>query len=80
MKVLITGGGGFVGSHLAEAFLARGDEVWVLDNGSAAKVRHLLGRAAFHHVRGSSALFGGGARGCPAGRGGDLGGPRRAAH
>ena len=53
MKVLITGGGGFVGSHLAEAFLARGDEVWVLDNGSAAKVRHLLGRPAFHHVRDS---------------------------
>jgi UDP-glucose 4-epimerase len=53
MRVLITGGGGFVGSHLAEAFLARGDEVWVLDNGSAAKVRHLLGRAAFHHVRDS---------------------------
>ncbi len=32
MKVLITGGAGFVGSHLAEALLARGDTVHVLDN------------------------------------------------
>jgi UDP-glucose 4-epimerase len=53
MKVLITGGGGFVGSHLAEAFLARGDEVFVLDNGSVAKVRHLMGAPAFHYVRDS---------------------------
>jgi UDP-glucose 4-epimerase len=53
MKVLVTGGGGFVGSHLAEAFLARGDEVFVLDNGSVAKVRHLMGRPGFHYVRDS---------------------------
>jgi len=53
MKVLITGGGGFVGSHLADAFLGRGDEVFVLDNGSVAKVRHLMGRPAFHYVRDS---------------------------
>ena len=46
MKVLITGGGGFVGSHLADAFLARGDEVFVLDTGSVAKVRHLIGKPA----------------------------------
>lgn len=53
MKVLITGGGGFVGSHLADGFLARGDEVVVLDNGSVAKTRHLIGRPGFHHVRDS---------------------------
>jgi UDP-glucose 4-epimerase len=53
MKVLITGGAGFVGSHLAEAFLARGDEVFVLDNGTVAKVRHLIGKPAFHYVRDS---------------------------
>jgi UDP-glucose 4-epimerase len=53
MKVCITGGGGFVGSHLADAFLARGDEVFVLDNGSVAKVRHLMGRPGFHYVRDS---------------------------
>jgi UDP-glucose 4-epimerase len=53
MKVLITGGGGFVGSHLADAFIARGDEVFVLDNGSVAKVRHLMGTPGFHYVRDS---------------------------
>jgi len=53
MKILITGGGGFVGSHLADAFLARGDEVFVLDNGSVAKTRHLMGNKAFHYVRDS---------------------------
>ena len=53
MKVLITGGGGFVGSHLSDAFVARGDDVFVLDNGSVAKVRHLMGRPQFHYVRDS---------------------------
>lgn len=53
MKVLLTGGGGFVGSHLADAFLARGDEVFILDNGSVAKTRHLMGRPGFHYVRDS---------------------------
>src|SRR5439155_1546275 len=42
-RVLITGGAGFVGSHLADAFIARGDEVIVLDSGSQVKIRHLLG-------------------------------------
>ena len=32
MKVLVTGGAGFIGSHLCEALVARGDEVVVLDN------------------------------------------------
>jgi len=50
MKVLITGGAGFVGSHLAEAFLERGDEVIALDTGSQAKVRHLLGEPRFRLV------------------------------
>jgi UDP-glucose 4-epimerase len=53
MKILITGGAGFVGSHLADAFLVRGDEVFVLDNGSVAKARHLMGRPGFHIVRDS---------------------------
>ena len=50
MKVLITGGAGFVGSHLSEAFLARGDDVIALDTGSQAKVRHLLGQRRFRLV------------------------------
>jgi UDP-glucuronate 4-epimerase len=32
MRVLVTGGAGFVGSHVCERLLERGDEVWVLDN------------------------------------------------
>jgi len=53
MKVLITGGGGFVGSHLADAFLARGDEVFVLDMGSVKKVRHLLDNPGFRYIHDS---------------------------
>ncbi|MBV8454043.1 MAG: NAD-dependent epimerase/dehydratase family protein, partial [Deltaproteobacteria bacterium] len=30
MRILITGGAGFLGSHLSDAFIARGDEVFVL--------------------------------------------------
>ena len=51
MKILITGGAGFVGSHLAEAFLDRGDEVTVLDLSSDLKVRHLRDRAGFRVIR-----------------------------
>jgi UDP-glucose 4-epimerase len=50
MRVLITGGAGFLGSHLSDAFIARGDEVFVLDTGSIAKVRHLLDNRRFHYV------------------------------
>ena len=32
MRVLITGGAGFIGSHLSDHFLGRGDEVWILDD------------------------------------------------
>ena len=53
MKVLLTGGAGFIGSHLADAFLARGDEVFILDTGSTQKVRHLMGQPRFHFVRDS---------------------------
>jgi len=41
MKALITGGAGFVGSHLAEALLARGDEVFVLDNLSTGSIENI---------------------------------------
>jgi UDP-glucose 4-epimerase len=50
MRVLITGGAGFVGSHLSEAFLARGDHVVALDTGSQVKVRHLLAHPRFRLV------------------------------
>ncbi len=42
MKVLITGGTGFLGSHLAEAFLERGDEVLAMDTAGTAKIEHLM--------------------------------------
>src|SRR3990172_7771179 len=53
MKVLITGGAGFIGSHLADALLARGDEVTILDVDSDLKVRHQLGHPKFRYVRDS---------------------------
>jgi UDP-glucose 4-epimerase len=53
MKILITGGGGFVGSHLADAWIARGDEVFIIDTGSVGKTRHLMGNPAFHYIRDS---------------------------
>jgi nucleoside-diphosphate-sugar epimerase len=53
MRVLITGGAGFVGSHLAEALLERGDEVFVLDDlstGSIENISHLKGHPRFHYT------------------------------
>jgi UDP-glucose 4-epimerase len=53
VRVLITGGAGFVGSHLAEALLARGDEVFVLDDlstGSIENVGHLKPHPLFHYT------------------------------
>jgi UDP-glucose 4-epimerase len=41
VKALITGGAGFLGSHLAEALLARGDEVFVLDNLSTGSIENI---------------------------------------
>jgi UDP-glucose 4-epimerase len=58
MKVLITGGAGFIGSHLAERLLDRGDQAIALDDlstGSMANVEHLEGRPGFS-VRVGSAL------------------------
>src|SRR5262245_4891403 len=53
MNVLLTGGAGFVGSHLAEALLARGDRVHVLDDlstGSMENIRHLKGQPGFEYT------------------------------
>ena len=53
MRVLITGGAGFVGSHLSEALLERGDEVFIIDNlstGSMENVVHLKTHARFHYT------------------------------
>jgi len=53
VKYLITGGAGFIGSHLADALLARGDQVVALDNfstGSRANVAHLAAHPGFRLV------------------------------
>ena len=42
MRVLITGGAGFIGSHLAEAYLNRGDEVLVIDDLSTGSLENLI--------------------------------------
>ncbi|MFP4475750.1 MAG: NAD-dependent epimerase/dehydratase family protein [Desulfatibacillaceae bacterium] len=57
MRILVTGGAGFIGSHIAEAYLARGDDVYIVDDlstGSLDNLVHLLedqrykGRLFFH--------------------------------
>jgi|UniRef100_A0A7C3UWM7 dTDP-glucose 4,6-dehydratase len=50
MKILLTGGAGFIGSHLAEALLAEGNEVICVDNlitGRMANIAHLLNQKNF---------------------------------
>ncbi len=51
MRAFITGGAGFIGSHLADALIARGDSVSILDNmstGSAKNIAHLQGKIKVH--------------------------------
>jgi len=50
MRVLVTGGAGFIGSHLTDAFLARGDEVAVVDDLSRGRHDRLDSRAAVHKL------------------------------
>jgi UDP-glucose 4-epimerase len=50
MRVLVTGGAGFIGSHLTDAFLARGDEVTVADDLSAGRPGRLDHRVSLHKL------------------------------
>jgi UDP-glucose 4-epimerase len=53
LRVLITGGAGFVGSHLSDAYIKRGDEVFIIDDlstGSIDNIQHLKGHPRFHYT------------------------------
>lgn len=53
MKILITGGAGFIGSHLAERLLSQDNEIYVLDNlstGNLKNIEHLSKNDRFHYV------------------------------
>jgi nucleoside-diphosphate-sugar epimerase len=53
-RIVVTGGAGFLGSHLTELLLDRGDEVVCIDNlrtGSLANIEHLFGREGYNFVR-----------------------------
>jgi len=53
-RILITGGAGFLGSHLCDRLIAAGQEVLCLDNfftGSRENIRHLLGNPHFEYIR-----------------------------
>jgi UDP-glucose 4-epimerase len=47
MRILVTGGAGFIGSHVAEGYLQAGHEVWVLDDLSRGKREHVPAAARF---------------------------------
>ena len=53
MRALITGGAGFIGSHLCEYFLERGHEVICMDNlitGNIENISHLFGQKGFDFI------------------------------
>src|SRR5690349_21916006 len=53
MRVLITGGAGFIGSHLSDAYIKHGDEVYVIDDlstGTIENIQHLKGHPRFHYT------------------------------
>jgi dTDP-glucose 4,6-dehydratase len=59
-RVVVTGGAGFLGSHLCEVLLDRGDQVIAIDNvitGAVANIEHLFARPGFTYVRHDVSTF-----------------------
>ena len=53
MRILITGGAGFIGSHLSDAYLERGDDIFIIDDlstGSIENIAHLKANPRFHYT------------------------------
>ncbi|MGD8466457.1 MAG: GDP-mannose 4,6-dehydratase, partial [Anaerolineae bacterium] len=53
MKVLVTGGAGYIGSNLVDTLINQGHEIWVVDNlstGQIGNIQHLLDNERFHFV------------------------------
>ena len=50
MKVVVTGGAGFIGSHVADAFVERGDEVLVVDDFSSGSREYVPGKATLAEI------------------------------
>ncbi len=57
-RVLVTGGAGFIGSQVAEAHVARGDQVWVVDDLSHGSRENVPPEAVFHEVDVADPQFG----------------------
>lgn len=49
-RILVTGGAGFIGSHVVDAYHARGDRVWVVDDLSSGRVENLPDGVTFAHM------------------------------
>lgn len=50
MKIVVTGGAGFIGSHIVDAYIAEGHQVYVIDDLSSGDRRNLNPKAVFHSM------------------------------